>query len=755
MSLQSDDFPRGRTENNPDSRCSPFVVDSCIMGKVSKATRKFQSKHLKRTLDNRKQEKNQKQRVQGRRGNKTEQEKANAALTKSEQMLKKSAKEEVFKDMSAEKFFDAGFEVPKESKKNSQARSKAQAEKSKENDGESSSEEEDMTENMADISKKDPEFYKYLLENDKELLDFNGSNPLDGIENEDYAEDEGEEVMKNREEHGEEQGSKGSAKIDLTLKLVKKWKSQANEKPNLKLIRNIVSAFKVAVNLNRDDKIEDYKYSITDAKAFQELLFLALKDLPKIIQQLVPYKNNKGSRTLPTGSNASKMASIVKSHASALITLINDITNTETAALVLHSVDQLLPYFLSYRRILKEIIKSIVDVWASTRDIETQIAAFAFLHNAAKEFKKSSLELILKSTYSTFIKKCRSTNMRTMPLINFQKNSAAELFSIDETAGYQIGFEYIRQLAIHLRNTMNATTKKTNKSNSANAYKVVYNWQFCHSLDFWSRVLSFSCNPEKENGHESQLRQLIYPLVQVTIGVIRLIPTPQFFPLRFYLIRSLIRLSQNTAVFIPIFPLLSEILVSKAFTKIPNKKESLAAFDFDHNIKCNKAYLGTRVYHEGLSEQFVDLLGEYFVLYCKNVAFPELVAPVIISLRRYMKTSKSIKQSKQLSNVVEKLKQNSSYIQSKRDDVDFSPTNKTEVARFLHDVPWEKTPLGSYIVIQREVKEESARILRESLEEEDKEKESDENKALDVDEDDTSDENSNEESANEDVEMSD
>ena len=154
---------------------------------------------------------------------------------------------------------------------------------------------------------------------------------------------------------------------------------------------------------------------------------------------------------------------------------------------------------------------------------------------------------------------------------------------------------------------MNATTKKTARTNPADAYKIVYNWQFCHSLDFWSRVLSFSCNPVKENGNQSQLRQLIYPLVQVTLGVIRLIPTAQFFPLRFYLIRSLIRLSQNTGVFIPIFPLLSEILISSAFTKVPKKKENLEAFDFDHNIKCTKAYLGTRVYHEGLSEQSVVL----------------------------------------------------------------------------------------------------------------------------------------------------
>lgn len=214
------------------------------------------------------------------------------------------------------------------------------------------------------------------------------------------------------------------------------------------------------------------------------------------------------------------------------------------------------------------------------------------------------------------------------------------------------------------------------------------------------------------------MRQLIYPLVQVTIGVIRLIPTAQFFPLRFYLIKSLIRLSQNTGVFIPIYPLLSEILSSTAFTKAPKKKSTLPAFDFEHNIKCSQGYLGTKIYQDGLGEQFVELLCEYYVLYCKNVSFPELTTPAVIALRRYIKSSKNMKFNKQVSNALEKLKQNSDFIIHKRSEIDFGPTNRAQVERFLIDLPWNKTPLGSYVQVHREVKEEKARIIRESLAEE-------------------------------------
>ncbi|GME73916.1 unnamed protein product [Ambrosiozyma monospora] len=297
-----------------------------------------------------------------------------------------------------------------------------------------------------------------------------------------------------------------------------------------------------------------------------------------------------------------------------------------------------------------------------------------------------------------------------MPMINFQKNSAVELFGLDQTLGYQIGFEYVRQLAIHLRNSVNNPTK--------DGFKTIYNWQYCHSLDFWSRMLSVHCNPEKElesnKKGESPLRQLIYPLVQITIGTIRLLPTAQFFPLRFYLIRSLIRLSQNTGVYIPIFPLLSEVLNSTSFSKFP-KPTNLAAIDFDNAIKVSQAYLGTRTYQNGLIEQFIELTSEFFVLYCKSVSFPELITPAVITLRRYMKKSTNAKFSKQLANLVDKLNSNGKFIEQKRSTIEYGPSNKAEVAKFLQDIEWDKTPLGAYVATQRAVREAKLKVLRESL----------------------------------------
>lgn len=665
------------------------------MGKTSKATKKFQNKHLKHTIEHRKEiQKHNK--LKGSRKKKTT---TDGEETKPE---RKAAKE-VFEDMPVDEFFASGFEVPKEKKSKKEAESE---------DDESSSEEEDEEQMKADLDNlkgNDPEFYKYLQENDKGLLDFEAVNPLDAM-----AELDDEEENDNAGPAGDYSDEEVAAKADrteITIQLVQKW-SKDLDNPSRKSIRNVCVAFKAAVNIN--NSTEDYKYAVTDPKTFQKIMLLALKKIPQAIQKLVKYKVANGSRTIPQNNpNVSQLSSILKSHAGSYLLLLSDSNNTDTAALVLSSLQELLPYYISHRRLVKQIINSVVNVWASSTNLEIQISAFAFLNNAAREYPKSLLELILKSTYSTFLQNCRKTNVHTMPQLNFCKNSAAELYSINETTSYQVGFEFIRQLAIHLRNSINGT------KSSKEGYKAIYNWQYCHSLDFWSRVISQICNPEKElqkhKSKESPMRQLIYPLVQVTLGAIRLIPTAQFFPLRFYLIRSLLRLSQQTGVYIPIYPLVAEILTSTAITKAA-KPSKLQAVDFENNIKVNQAYLGTKVYQEGLSEQFVELTSEFFVMYSKSVAFPELATPAILSLRRFMKKSRNVKFNKQLQQLVEKLNTNSTFITQKRSNVEFGPTNKSEVNLFLNDLDWSKTPLGQYVVVQRQIREERRRILQEALE---------------------------------------
>lgn len=67
-----------------------------------------------------------------------------------------------------------------------------------------------------------------------------------------------------------------------------------------------------------------------------------------------------------------------------------------------------------------------------------------------------------QSTYLELVRSSKSTSSHKLPSINLMKNSASEIFCMDHATAYQHAFGYIRQLAIHLRNSMKTQTKVRN-----------------------------------------------------------------------------------------------------------------------------------------------------------------------------------------------------------------------------------------------------------------------------------------------------
>lgn len=655
------------------------------MGKASKATKKFQKSHLKRTIDQRRVEQKYKKKIGG--------DKKKRISNDHPEPTESAEDDSQYDGMSIDEFMKTGFEVPetKEKSKNDK-KSSIQAHK----------------DDLSSLAEKDPEFYKYLQDNDSGLLDFDAEEPSDD------EDDDEEQNSQLPVEAGEESDDDETKRVEVTTKLVKSW-SNSLDKHSLRTLKTVLRAFNAAVHTTTDDEARNYKYTITDPQAFNNLLIVTLSKAPQTLKHHIAIKDKQPQE----GKKLRAITPSLKGLISCMTILLNGAHSKTTTLLILKSVNEILPFFLTFRRLLKELISAITNVWCgSEAEDECRLAAFSLLKSSAETYPKSLLEMVIKSTYGGIVKCSRKTNIHTMPVINLLKNSAATLYSIDPVVGYQQGFQFIRQLAIHLRSGI--------VSKTADSYKAIYNWQFVHSLDFWSRVLCIQCNTSnvsKPSSAATALRELIHPLVQVTLGAIRLIPTSQYFALRFYLTRSLLRLSSQTGVYIPLLPIVTEILSSTVITKA-GKPSTLKPFDFDHNIRANKAYLGTRIYQDGVCEQLVELVAEFFGLYCKSIAFPELAIPAIVQFKSFTKKNKkNIKFNRQLQRLLEKLDENSKLVSSKRSNVDFGPTNRTQVNAFLKDYDWQKTPMGALVTVQRQVAEERARILRESLEENNQEEE--------------------------------
>ncbi|KAM0786266.1 hypothetical protein ACM66B_007064 [Microbotryomycetes sp. NB124-2] len=367
---------------------------------------------------------------------------------------------------------------------------------------------------------------------------------------------------------------------------------------------------------------------------------------------------------------------------------------------------KLIPWIVGNRKVARGWIKMLLSLYDSATD-EVRVAAFLALRKLAVAGDHSLRESLLKGVYATLLASCRQTSIYTLPSITLMKNSASELSLLpgkqEQELSYQLAFQYIRMLAILLRKGVKQGTK--------DAFKSVYNWQFVHAIDFWSLVLSSACDKDRTaQSGESQLQPLLYPLVQVGLGAIRLVPTSRYYPLRFHLVRALLRIVQRTGTFISLSTSLFEVLDSSELTK-RTKPSTLKPLDWEYYLKCPTAYSRTRVYADSLGEEVVYLLSEYYGAMSLSIALPELVLPAVVSLKRHAKKTPSPRLSSQLKSLIDKLEAQSKWIEQRREKVDFAPNKRERVDRFLLGEDKENTPLGAFVKVQRKVKEQKRATL--------------------------------------------
>ena len=83
--------------------------------------------------------------------------------------------------------------------------------------------------------------------------------------------------------------------------------------------------------------------------------------------------------------------------------------------------------------------------------------------------------MCLKALYAGFVRTSRQTSGYTMQGINLMKNSAGEVLGLDgmDKVGYSAGFGYIRQLAVHLRNSITNNSKVCNDSSLTTYYHLL------------------------------------------------------------------------------------------------------------------------------------------------------------------------------------------------------------------------------------------------------------------------------------------
>ncbi|TFY76896.1 hypothetical protein EWM64_g7117 [Hericium alpestre] len=575
-----------------------------------KATRKFaQSGQLKKTIQaRRKHQQIQKKITKKQTGKKSG---ANAREEDGEEdqdeVEEKGSKSKSLKGMSVDDFLGGGFIDEDDEDVVSDAEGLDEDEEGEDEDEEGLDDDHSFAsvddledegvnhlEELSKLAEKDPEFYKYLQENDRELLDFDPNA-----------------IEEDSEEEAEEDDAMETDKIPvLTKQVLQKWQKALLEQRSLRALRKLLIAFRSAAHMNEEDQV--VAWTVDSPSVYNKLVITALRYTPVVLEHHCPYKTlANGKFKAPAQTHKLKtLQKMILSYFHNVIHITSQMSDPDMLKLAVSESAKLLPYVVSSRRAVKQYLKACLELW-STADDTVRIAAFLAIRKLASATDESIMDMVLKGTYLALVRSCKSTSAHTLPSILLMKNSASEIFCMDHAAAYQHAFGYIRQLAIHLRNSMKMKTKvgfiylfvSTDLAHppSQESFKQVYNWQFVHSIDFWSLVLARACDAQataEKGGEDSALKPLVYPLVQVATGAIKLISNARSFPFHFHLLRSLIHLSRHTRTYIPLAPHLLPILTTLLATSKP-KASTLRPLDFDTTIRVPQQYLGTRIYTEG------------------------------------------------------------------------------------------------------------------------------------------------------------
>jgi len=242
-----------------------------------------------------------------------------------------------------------------------------------------------------------------------------------------------------------------------------------------------------------------------------------------------------------------------------------------------------------------------------------------------------------------------------------------------------------------------------------------------HCVDFWSLVLAKACDPlsEAERGKESELRPLIYPLTQVSLGAIKLISNSRSYPFHLHVIRSLIHLGSHTRTYIPIAPFIMPIITASLAPSYRPKKSTQKPLDLETHIRAPQQYIRTRIYLGALLEESTFLLTEWLASaqVQGSVAFPEMVVPISVALKRSVKEASGGKEATVVKTLLERIEEGSTWTAERRKPINLGPKHVDEVRAWEKNITVEETPMGKFIKTQRKIRDKRRKLLEKARDE--------------------------------------
>ncbi|KAL1399615.1 hypothetical protein pipiens_008071 [Culex pipiens pipiens] len=559
----------------------------------------------------------------------------------------------------------------------------------------------------------DPELFAFLKKNDRKLLRFGGMNVEDdgeGESDDDVSEvDEGDlesdsdgegkvhelpdklevasdesdledDVKEDGEwEDEEEEVVEPGKQVKITLRLVKKWTEALTATPlkNPEIIRTVCRAFNsVLVTVTGETNVIP-AFKAEGSAIFNAVVQLCVLHLGNAIKSYLGIANSKGFKNLKKNKKFLKIRSCLRIYFTDLTNLLENVSSVHIMNVMLKHLHQFSSILVCYPTITKPILKRLIVFWSTAEEQSVRVLAFLCILKITHGQMRQFLSDVLKNMYLAYVKNSKFVSPNTLAAINFMRRSLTEMFTLDLKVSYQHVFLYVRQLAIHLRNAIILQKKES--------FQYIYNWQFVNSLKLWGDVLAATYD-------NKTLEPLVFPLVSIIHGTIKLNPSAQYFPLRFHCCRMLIDLTARTRVFIPVLPFILEVLTMNSFNE-EHKKLSMKPVNLTCLLRFAPANIQENAYKDAVLDQIYELTLEYLAHESYSLCFPDLAVFPLMNLRAFCKATKVYKYSRKLKTLADKIVESSAHIEKLRKVLPFRLNNIPAIQAWEAQRKAEGTPL--------------------------------------------------------------
>lgn len=134
------------------------------------------------------------------------------------------------------------------------------------------------------------------------------------------------------------------------------------------------------------------------------------------------------------------------------------------------------------------------------------------------------------------------------------------------------------------------------------------------------------------------------------------------------------------------------------------KPSMLPPLDLEHYISTPTNYVRTRVYTECFSDEAVFILAEWAAVSQNSIAFPELVTPIVIVLRKLVKGSPGHKGIDSVKTLVDRLEAATKWISPLRTAMNLGPNKLDAVKMWESKLKVDESPLIKWLKISKKAR---------------------------------------------------